>query len=41
MSTGRIGRNVVQRAAAFGMRILCHDVAPDAAWAPSTHPWNR
>ncbi len=31
--TGRVGRAVVQRARAFGLRIIAYDLYPDATWA--------
>lgn len=35
VGTGRVGREVVTRAQAFGMAIVAHDLYPDAAWAAS------
>ena len=36
VGTGRIGREVAARAAAFGMRIVAHDVAPNQEWAAAS-----
>lgn len=33
IGTGRVGREVVARAKAFGMRIVAQDLFPDASWA--------
>jgi phosphoglycerate dehydrogenase-like enzyme len=33
IGTGRVGREVVARAQAFGMAIVAYDLYPDAAWA--------
>jgi D-3-phosphoglycerate dehydrogenase len=35
LGCGRIGRRVARFARAFDMRVLAHDIAPDASWAKS------
>lgn len=37
IGTGRVGREVVARAQAFGMAVIAHDLYPDQAWAAAQH----